>query len=85
MVQQTTSFLLGALKHNKPEEGHLQTKLLEINLRDAPQVPIHFYIMKNHSCMVEKQATSVIVAVILLFLCLEKILQKSKEKEFLME
>lgn len=38
MVQQTTSFLLDALKNNKPEEGGLQTKLLEINLRAAPQV-----------------------------------------------
>eukprot|EP00960_Hanusia_phi_P031208 749147-Hanusia_phi.AAC.3 len=34
----TTSFLLDALKGNKPEEAALQTKLLEINLRAAPQV-----------------------------------------------
>ena len=38
MVPQTTSFLLDALKNNRPEEGGLQTKLLEINLRAAPQV-----------------------------------------------
>ncbi|EKX42588.1 clathrin heavy chain [Guillardia theta CCMP2712] len=38
MLQQTTSFLLDALKGNKPEEAALQTKLLEINLRAAPQV-----------------------------------------------
>jgi clathrin heavy chain len=38
MLQQTTAFLLDALKGNKPEEGPLQTKLLEINLRAAPQV-----------------------------------------------
>ncbi|XP_066499700.1 clathrin heavy chain 1 isoform X2 [Hoplias malabaricus] len=38
LVQQCTSFLLDALKGNKPEEGHLQTRLLEINLIHAPQV-----------------------------------------------
>jgi clathrin heavy chain len=38
MLQQSTSFLLDALKHNRPEEAALQTKLLEINLRAAPQV-----------------------------------------------
>ncbi|KAJ5187401.1 hypothetical protein N7449_010395 [Penicillium cf. viridicatum] len=32
MVQQATSFLLDALKDNKPEHGHLQTRLLEMNL-----------------------------------------------------
>lgn len=35
-VQETTAFLLEALKGNRPEEGHLQTKLLEINLQAAP-------------------------------------------------
>lgn len=38
MVQQATSFLLDALKENKPEHGALQTKLLEMNLLHAPQV-----------------------------------------------
>ncbi|XP_076126184.1 clathrin heavy chain 1 [Alosa pseudoharengus] len=38
LVQQCTSFLLDALKSNKPEEGHLQTRLLEMNLIHAPQV-----------------------------------------------
>ncbi|XP_031427032.1 clathrin heavy chain 1, partial [Clupea harengus] len=38
LVQQCTSFLLDALKSNKPEEGHLQTRLLEMNLMHAPQV-----------------------------------------------
>ena len=38
MLQQSTSFLLDALKNNRPEEAALQTKLLEINLRAAPQV-----------------------------------------------
>ncbi|CAH7670842.1 clathrin, heavy polypeptide [Phakopsora pachyrhizi] len=38
MLQQATSFLLDALKENKPEQGHLQTRLLELNLLNAPQV-----------------------------------------------
>ncbi|KAG5447542.1 Clathrin heavy chain 1 [Clonorchis sinensis] len=38
LVQQCTSFLLDALKHNRPSEGHLQTRLLEMNLISAPQV-----------------------------------------------
>merc|ERR1719353_153446 len=37
-LQQATSFLLDVLKGNKPEEGPLQTKLLEMNLMAAPQV-----------------------------------------------
>lgn len=38
MIQQTTSLLLDVLKNNRPEEGPLQTKLLEINLISAPPV-----------------------------------------------
>lgn len=38
MVQQATAFLLDVLAGNKPEQGHLQTKLLEMNLLNAPQV-----------------------------------------------
>jgi clathrin heavy chain len=38
MIQPATSFLLDALKDNKPEQGHLQTRLLELNLVHAPQV-----------------------------------------------
>lgn len=38
MIQQATSFLLDALKENKPEQAHLQTRLLEMNLVNAPQV-----------------------------------------------
>ncbi|KAG9230443.1 hypothetical protein BJ875DRAFT_520160 [Amylocarpus encephaloides] len=38
MVQAATAFLLDALKDNKPEQGHLQTRLLEMNLMNAPQV-----------------------------------------------
>lgn len=38
MVQPATAFLLDALKDNKPEQGQLQTRLLEMNLVNAPQV-----------------------------------------------
>ena len=38
MVQQCTQFLLEGLKNNRPSEGHLQTRLLEMNLLAAPQV-----------------------------------------------
>jgi len=38
MIQPATSFLLDALKENKPEQGPLQTRLLEMNLVHAPQV-----------------------------------------------
>ncbi|TPX38293.1 hypothetical protein SmJEL517_g00095 [Synchytrium microbalum] len=37
-VQQATAFLLDALKGNRPEQGALQTRLLEMNLLQAPQV-----------------------------------------------
>lgn len=38
MIQQATAFLLDVLKENRPEQGHLQTRLLEMNLMNAPQV-----------------------------------------------
>jgi uncharacterized membrane protein YfbV (UPF0208 family) len=38
LVQQATAFLLDALKENSPDQGALQTKLLEMNLIHAPQV-----------------------------------------------
>ncbi|VDP46797.1 unnamed protein product [Soboliphyme baturini] len=38
LVQQCTSFLLDALKNDRPEDGPLQTRLLEMNLLSAPQV-----------------------------------------------
>lgn len=38
MIQQATSFLLDALKENRAEQGPLQTRLLEMNLVNAPQV-----------------------------------------------
>lgn len=39
LIQQCTSFLLDALKNNRPSEGPLQTRLLEMNLMSVPQVP----------------------------------------------
>ncbi|KAG5437536.1 hypothetical protein PCANB_000964 [Pneumocystis canis] len=38
MIQQATAFLLDALRDNKPEHEKLQTRLLETNLLNAPQV-----------------------------------------------
>jgi len=38
MIQQATAFLLDALKENLPEQGDMQTRLLEMNLMNAPQV-----------------------------------------------
>ncbi|KAK9468648.1 hypothetical protein V1512DRAFT_257573 [Lipomyces arxii] len=38
MIQQATAFLLDALKSDLPEQGALQTRLLEMNLMSAPQV-----------------------------------------------
>lgn len=38
MIQQATAFLLDALKDNLPEQANLQTRLLEMNLVNAPQV-----------------------------------------------
>ena len=38
MYQQATSFLLDVLSNDQPEQGYLQTRLLEMNLVQAPQV-----------------------------------------------
>jgi clathrin heavy chain len=38
MIQQATAFLLTALEGNKPEHAVQQTRLLEMNLLNAPQV-----------------------------------------------
>ncbi|KAI0239202.1 Clathrin heavy chain [Massospora cicadina] len=38
MVQAATSFLLDALKGDRPDQGPLQTRLLEMTLLNAPQV-----------------------------------------------
>lgn len=40
LVQQCTSFLLDALKNNRPGEAALQTRVLEMNLMSAPQVSV---------------------------------------------
>ena len=37
-LQETTSILLDALKANKPDQAHLQTQLLTMNLQQAPKV-----------------------------------------------
>ena len=37
-IKPASSFLLNALKDNKPEQRQLQTHLLEMNLVHAPQV-----------------------------------------------
>jgi len=37
-LQGTTAYLLEVLKENQPEYGHLQTKLLQLNITAAPQV-----------------------------------------------
>ncbi|CAL1171635.1 unnamed protein product [Cladocopium goreaui] len=37
-LQETTSILLDALKANKPDQAHLQTQLLAMNLQQAPKV-----------------------------------------------
>ena len=38
MTQPATAFLLDALEENKPEQAHLKTRLLDMNLLHAPQV-----------------------------------------------
>lgn len=37
-VQECTAFLLEALKNNRPDEAHLQTRVFEINIMSAPNV-----------------------------------------------
>lgn len=48
LIQQCTSFLLDALKNNRPTEGPLQTRLLEMNLMHAPQVIFHLHLFSSH-------------------------------------
>jgi clathrin heavy chain len=43
MIQPCTAFLLDALKNNRPAEGPLQTRLLEMNLMYAPQVCMFYF------------------------------------------
>ena len=45
LVPQCTSFLLDALKNNRPAEGPLQTRLLEMNLLSAPQVDFQSFLV----------------------------------------
>ncbi len=40
LIEECTAFLLDVLKNNRNDQGHLQTRLLEINLIQAPQVKI---------------------------------------------
>eukprot|EP01133_Synstelium_polycarpum_P006995 gene6995-8126_t len=37
MIQETSNFLFSVLTENRPQDGNLQTKLLELNLIHAPQ------------------------------------------------
>lgn len=53
LIQQCTSFLLDALKNNRPSEGPLQTRLLEMNLMHAPQV-------RNDGQLAAHQCTSLV-------------------------
>ena len=46
-VQEATGFLLEALKGNRPEEGYLQTRLLEMNLLSATPVAEAIFEMKH--------------------------------------
>ncbi len=40
LIEECTAFLLDALKNNREDQGHLQTRLLEMNLIQTPQVKI---------------------------------------------
>ena len=65
LIQQCTSFLLDALKNNRPSEGPLQTRLLEMNLMHAPQVDTCTYFTERNST--NKTDKSFIIT--FLFLC----------------
>lgn len=54
-VQACTSFLLDALKNNRPSEAALQTRLLEMNLMTAPQV-IDIYLIYS-LCPIQYEST----------------------------
>lgn len=53
LIQQCTSFLLDALKNNRPMEGPLQTRLLEMNLVHAPQVDLMKFSVARSKCYKE--------------------------------
>jgi len=67
MIQPCTAFLLDALKNNRPAEGPLQTRLLEMNLMYAPQVShdvllvLQLLMMMIH-CLCTSRADEAIVA-----------------------
>lgn len=50
LIQQCTAFLLDALKNNRPSEGPLQTRLLEMNLMHAPQVYVFILLRCFQHC-----------------------------------
>ena len=53
LIQQCTAFLLEALKNNREDQGHLQTRLLEMNLMQAPQVKtITFHCFRNKNVLI---------------------------------
>ena len=53
LIQQCTAFLLEALKNNREDQGHLQTRLLEMNLMQAPQVKtITFHRFQNKNVLI---------------------------------
>jgi len=62
MIQETTAILLDVLQNDKPEDGPLQTKVLEINLQHAPHVAdailgkdlFHHYDKKKIASLAEK-------------------------------
>lgn len=58
LIQQCTSFLLDALKNNRPMEGPLQTRLLEMNLVHAPQVgfPSSLYVSRRRFSLWKQRA-----------------------------
>ena len=56
LIQQCTAFLLEALKNNREDQSHLQTRLLEMNLMQAPQVKKYPYPLegrKRHICLLQ--------------------------------
>jgi hypothetical protein len=55
MVQQCTAFLLEALKNNRPSEGPLQTRLLEMNLISAPQVSLFGFVTEGCAFSIQNQ------------------------------
>lgn len=73
LIQQCTSFLLDALKNNRPTEGPLQTRLLEMNLMHAPQVSsakhlkitfllylFSFFILSHRTCFYLQVADAIL-------------------------